>query len=211
VKLNVATCQYPVSADIGVNLDFVVRLMHEAKARGGEVAHFPEACLSGYAGSDFLNHDQLDWQLLANAVDEVMALAAALRLWVVIGSAHRLTPPHKPHDSVYIIDDNGQMVDRYDKRFLSGDASGTTGDLAHYSPGNHFSVFDIKGVRCGVLICVDCRYPELYRAYKRHGVELMFHSFHAAHVDARKFAEVEAYIGVENHALNPATTLPGIT
>jgi hypothetical protein len=27
-----------------------------------------------------------------------------------------------------------------------------TGDLAHYSPGNHFSVFSIRGVRCGALI-----------------------------------------------------------
>jgi deaminated glutathione amidase len=185
--------------------------MHEAKLRGGAVAHFPEACLSGYAGSDVESHAHADWPLLASALGEVLALAASLRLWVVLGSAHRLTPPNKPHNSLYIINDDGQIVDRYDKRFLSGDVSGTSGDLAHYTSGNHFSIFDIKGVRCGALICVDCRYPELYRAYKRRGVQLMFHSFHAAHVGAEKWREIEGQIGAENHALNPATTFPGIT
>jgi predicted amidohydrolase len=162
--LKVATCQFPTSADIDANLGFVRRLMEEAKAGGAEVAHFPEACLSGYAGSDLPSHADTDWHRLASALEEVLALAASLRLWVALGSAHRLTPPNKPHNSLYIIDDRGRIIDRYDKRFLSGDPSGTTGDLAHYSPGSHFSVFDIKGVRCGALICVDCRYPELYRA-----------------------------------------------
>jgi predicted amidohydrolase len=211
VKLNVATCQFPTGADIDANLGFVSRLMRETKSRGGEVAHFPEACLSGYAGSDLESHADTDWPLLASALGEVLALAGSLGLWVVLGSAHRLTPPHKPHNSLYVISGQGRIVDRYDKRFLSGDASGAAGDLAHYSPGNHFSVFDIKGVRCGALICVDCRYPELYRAYKRRGVQLMFHAFHAAHVGAEEWNAIEARIGVENHALNPATTYPGIT
>ena len=63
---------------------------------------------------------------------------------VVLGSAHRLTEPNKPHNSLYIIDEEGRLIDRYDKRFCSGDASGMTGDLAHYSPGDHFSVFAIR-------------------------------------------------------------------
>jgi deaminated glutathione amidase len=211
VKLNVATCQFPTSGDINANLDFVLTLMREAKTRGGDVAHFPEACLSGYAGSDIETNAHVDWPLLVVALHKVLALAGSLRLWVVLGSAHRLTPPNKPHNSLYIINDEGQVVDRYDKRFLSGDISGSTGDLAHYSPGNHFSVFDIKGVRCGALICVDCRFPELYRGYKRRGVQLMFHSFHAAHINTEKWSEIEGHIGAENHALNPATTFPGIT
>jgi predicted amidohydrolase len=211
LKLNVATCQFPTSADINANLDFVLALMREARMQGGEVAHFPEACLSGYVGNDLETNAHVDWALLASALRDVLALAASLQLWVILGSAHRLTPPNKPHNSLYFINDEGQIVDRYDKRFLSGDASGTTGDLAHYSPGNHFSVVDIKGVRCGALICVDCRYPELYRSYKRLGVQLMFHSYNAAHVDADKWAAIEAEIGAEYHALNPATTFPGIT
>ena len=208
--LTVATCQFPTSGDISANLDFVLCLLQEAKTQGADVASFPECALSGYAGSDFETNASIDWQGLASAVAQVAAVAASLQLWVILGSAHRLTPPHKPHNSLYIISDEGRIVDRYDKRFLSGDAMENAGDLAHYSPGDHFSVFDIKGVRCGALICVDCRYPELYRAYKRLGVELMFHSYHAGHIDDRKWVAIETEIGEKNHAFNPATTFPGI-
>ena len=211
MKLAVATCQFPTGADIGANLGHVLGLLREAKAQKADVAHFPEACLSGYAGADLLAHDETDWPLLAAAIRDVRALAGELRLWVVFGSAHRLTPPNKPHNSLYIINDQGQIIDRYDKRFCSGDASGRTGDLAHYSPGNHCCVFDIKGVRCATLICVDCRYPELYREAKRQGVQLVFHSFHSGNLGPERFAAMEQAVGDENHALNPATTLPGIT
>jgi predicted amidohydrolase len=211
MKLAVATCQFPTSADISANLVHALDLMRAAKARGADVAHFPEACLSGYAGSDFPSHKGFDWQRLADAIHDVLALAGELRLWVILGSAHRLTEPNKPHNSLYIVNDEGRILDRYDKRFCSGDASGETGDLAHYSPGDYCCVFDIKGVRCGALICVDCRYPELYREHKRRGVQLVFHSFHAGHIDPEDFAMREALVGAENWALNPATTLPGIT
>jgi predicted amidohydrolase len=79
--------------------------MREAKLRDADVAHFPECCLSGYAGSDFGSNADIDWQQLASSIAEVMELAASLRLWVILGSAHRLTPPHKPHNSLYIVSD----------------------------------------------------------------------------------------------------------
>lgn len=53
---------------------------------------------------------------------------------------------HRPHNSLYVIDAGGQLVDRYDKRFCASDGRRNTGDLAHFSPGNHPSVFEIGGV-----------------------------------------------------------------
>ena len=47
MKLIVATCQFPVDADIRNNTGYVLRQMRHAKARGADVAHFPEASLSG--------------------------------------------------------------------------------------------------------------------------------------------------------------------
>jgi predicted amidohydrolase len=73
-----------------------------------------------------------------------------------------------------VIDAAGALVDRYDKRFC------TSGDLKHYSPGDHFVTFDVNGVRCGLLICYDIRFPELYREYAKLGVRLMLHSFYNA-------------------------------
>jgi predicted amidohydrolase len=211
MKVAVATCQFPTSADIHSNFRYVSRLMQHAREQGADVAHFPEACLSGYAGADLESYADFDWKLLHDCTHQLIDLAGALKLWTILGSAHQLSAPHKPHNSLYIISDRGQLIDRYDKRFCWGDASEQTGDLAHYTAGNHLSVFAIKGLRCGALICHDYRYPELYRAYTRRGVQLMFHSYHAAHIGAERFSLMEEAVGKAHHAFSRGTTYPGIT
>ena len=189
MKLRLATCQFPVGPDITKNLGYVLRQMKSARQRGAHVAHFSEVCLAGYAGVDIKSMRGFDWESLQDAHEQVRDLARSLKLWVIVGSAHRLSGNHKPHNSLYIIDDVGRLVDRYDKLFCSGDRSGKTGDLAHYSPGCHFSVFDIRGVRCGALICHDFRYDELYREYKTRGVQLMFHSYHNARMKPARYQQ----------------------
>jgi predicted amidohydrolase len=220
--LTVATCQFPVDARIDRNCRHVMRQLRSAKEQGADIAHFPEASLSGYAGVDFPDHRGFDWELLESCTLRVMELAAELGIWAVLGSAHRLTRGpsqgregrgggHKPHNSLYVIDDRGSLVDRYDKRFCSGDPEGRTGDLAHYTPGDHPVLFTVRGVRCATLICYDYRFPELYRDYKRRGAQLVLHSFHAAHMSPGKVAAIREHIGEDVLHLNPAGTYPGIT
>ena len=211
MKLSVATCQFPTSENVLGNYRHVRRLLVDAQAKGAAVAHFPEAGLSGYAGADRESHEGMDWEALHDCTLRLIDLADELGLWVVLGSTHRLSVPHKPHNSLFIIDDRGRLVDRYDKRFCAGDLTGETGDLAHYTPGNHFSLFEIGGVRCGALICHDYRYPELYREYKSRGVQLMFHSFHAAHLAPERLELMEAEIGKDHHASSRGATYPEIT
>jgi deaminated glutathione amidase len=211
--VRVATCQFPVSAAVGANLAYIKRQARAARERGADIVHFPEAALSGYAGTDFDGFADFDWDELSRASSEVLRLARSLRIWMVLGSAHRLTGAHKPHNSLYIINTEGQVADRYDKRFCAGGTDELSGDLAHYSPGDHASVWTVNGVRCGALICYDYRFPELYREYKRQGVELIFHSFHAANASADRMTAIGQAIGPELAPLNRAATFtyPGIT
>lgn len=211
MKLRVATCQFPVSADVRENARHVARQMLRARRRGAHVAHFCEGALSGYAGTDFTSFAGFDWELLRRCSEQVLGLARELRLWVLLGSSHRLSGRRKPHNSVYVIDDGGRLVDRYDKLFCAGDRAGRTGDLAHYSPGDHFCVFTLRGIRCGVLICHDYRYPELYREYKRRGVQLMFHSYHAGNVSPQRLELLRREVGARFHRMSRGTTLPAIT
>ena len=211
--VRVATCQFPVTAQIGANRGYIRRQMRAAKELGADVVHFPEAALSGYAGTDFESFASFDWAELRRAMTDVLAFARDMGVWVVLGSAHRLNGSHKPHNCLYVIDDLGRLVDRYDKRFCSGSPDGLSGDLAHYSPGDHASVWTINGVRCGALICYDYRFPELYRDYKAQGVELVFHSFHAGNSSVGRMTAVAEAIGPELASLNKAATLtyPAIT
>ena len=101
-------------------------------------------------------------------------LAHDLNIWVLLGSMHQLSGDHKPHNSLYLISPEGKITDRYDKRFC------TAGDLKYYSPGDHFVTFNIKGVKCGLLICYDIRFPELYSEYRKLDVDVIFQSFYNA-------------------------------
>lgn len=182
--LAVASCQFSVEGDVAENCAAIVGQIAAAAAEGARIVHFCEAALSGYAGVDFESFSDFDWPALQEASDAVCAAAAKHRVWVLVGSAHRLSPGHRPHNCVYVISDTGQIVDRYDKRFCTGDLTPEPEmDLAHYTPGNRPCVFEVDGFRCGVLICYDYRFPELYRELKRLGVELLCQSFHNARRD----------------------------
>ncbi len=172
--LSVGTCQFAVSGSISRNGQTIRRLIHEAAKEGAELVHFPETALSGYAGIDMPNYVDYDWPLLTRETESIMALAAELGVWVVLGSSHRLETVDKPHNSLYLIDPAGRIVDRYDKRFC------LEAELRRYSPGDHWVVFEINGIRCALLICFDARFPELYRALYAQGIQCIFQSFYNA-------------------------------
>ena len=180
-SLRVATCQFSVEPKIADNKRCVIRQIHQVAEQGADIAHFSETALSGYAGVDIPDSASIDWDELTAATEEIQAAARETKTWVLLGSTHRLTGKHKPHNSVYVIDDKGKIVDRYDKRFCTGlGGRKPTFDLSFYSPGDRFTTLRIKGITCGVLICYDYRFPELYREYKKQGVQIMFQSFHNA-------------------------------
>jgi len=173
-KLKVATCQFAVSWDVDENARCIKDFITKAAAHGADIVHFSEAALSGYGGVDVANFDDYDWDKLRSRTREIMELARQRRIWVVLGSAHYLSAEEKPTNCLYIISDKGAIVDRYDKSMC------TAGDLKVYTPGDHLVTLDLKGIRCGFLICYDSCFPEMYNAYRHRGVTLMFHSFYNA-------------------------------
>ncbi|MBB75842.1 MAG: carbon-nitrogen hydrolase [Planctomycetaceae bacterium] len=179
--LRVATCQFSVEPEVEHNCRWVLKQMKQAAEQGARIAHFSECALSGYLGVDLATEAELDWAALWRATETIQQAARRLKMWVALGSTHRLSPGNRPHNSVYVINPRGRIVGRYDKRYCTGELRRRpTHDLAHYSPGDHFTTFRISGVRCGVLICYDYRFPELYREYRRAGVDVLLQSFHNA-------------------------------
>ncbi|MHC4738013.1 MAG: carbon-nitrogen hydrolase family protein [Planctomycetota bacterium] len=173
--LKAATCQLPVSKDILSNAKYIKQFIKEAAENKADIVHFSEAALSGYGGADFPSFEDFDWQTLREQTHQIMALAKKRNIWVILGSAHYISENENPTNCLYIISNEGKIVDRYDKSML------TTGDLKAYTPGNHFATITLKGIKCGFLICYDICYPEMYNAYRHKGVTVMFHSFYNAH------------------------------
>ena len=211
MKIRIATAQFPIGPDIKQNKAHILQQMQEAANKGARVIQFPESSLTGYPGIDMESFGSFDWKELKACSEEIMQKSQELSVWVLLGSAHPLTPPHKPHNSIYILNPEGLIEDRYDKLFCASDDQPMSGELSHFSPGDHFTTFSIDGIKCSCLICHDYRYPELYRQLKLQGVQIVFHSFYAGNMDKERKSEMEAQVGNPYHKLNFGRTLPEIT
>ncbi|HUQ67732.1 MAG TPA: carbon-nitrogen hydrolase family protein [Flavitalea sp.] len=174
-KLKVAACQFPVTGDIKENARYIKKFIREAAMNGADIIQFPEASLSGYPPVDVPSFENYNWELLRAETNEVMSLAKELHIWVFLGSAHFISEKEKPLNCLYIISNEGKIVDRYDKSML------TDGDLKYFTPGNHIVIREIKGFKMGFLICYDSCFPEMYNIYRHKDVKIMFHSFYNAH------------------------------
>lgn len=174
--IRIATAQSEVTTDARANGRSVRSLMHQAAHAGARLIHFPEGAASGYpsgAGKQDLADWNVDWTALREELEETAALARQLGLWVVLGSNRPLTPPHRPHNSLYVIADTGEAAGRYDKRLLS------PSELRDwYAPGRQPFVFELDGFRFGCALCIEIQFSEVFLEYDALSVDcVLFSSF----------------------------------
>jgi predicted amidohydrolase len=170
----ICTCQFAVGGSIANNGRQVCHYIQKAAKAGAEIVHFPESALTGYAGIDFPNFVDYDWDLLGAETERIQQAATKSKIYVAFGSAHRTSGSDKPYQSLYLVNPKGQIQCRYDKRFC------TRAELKRYTPGERFVFFTINGVKCSLLVCFDVRFPELYRQLYKRGVKCIFQSFYNA-------------------------------
>src|SRR5262249_17831377 len=84
---------------------------------------------------------------------------------------HRLTPPNRPHNSLYVIAPDGALVTRYDKRFCSH-----TEISRFFTPGRAPRVFDVDGWRFGCALCIEIQFAEVFHEYADLGVDCVLFS-----------------------------------
>lgn len=147
-------------------------LMRDARARGARLAQFAEGAIV-YPGKYVMSSagptslaeadwTRVDWDVMRSEAEAIAGLAAELGLWTVFGSPHPLTPPRRPHNSLYVVSPYGTVATRYDKRFLSN-----TEVSWMYTPGLEPVAFEADGFRFGCALCVEVGFPEIFAEYER--------------------------------------------
>jgi predicted amidohydrolase len=195
MPIRIVTTQPVASSDVRANGSKARELMRHAAADGTRLIHFPEGFLSGYAKELISDWDDVDWAAARAELQAMAQLANELRMWVVLGSAHPLTPPNRPHNSLYVISDQGEVVNRYDKRFCSN-----TEITRFYSPGFEPVVFDVDGYRFGCAICIEINFPSIFVEYDNLGVDCLLLS--AWPVDSIFFIKARAHAAIHNYWLS---------
>lgn len=175
--------------------DEVRRLMREAAAAGARLVHFSEGaiCFPSKRVMSELGPDEIgpsdwtkaDWPALQNELDQIAALSRELGLWTVIPSVHRV-PEGRPHNSTYVVSDQGKVVTRYDERALS-----TTKVTWMYTAGSEPVTFEVDGVRFGLALGLDVLFPELFTEYDRLGADVVLVSYASNGVDRNEHIGVQ--------------------
>lgn len=76
----------------------------------------------------------------------------------------------KVYNTCYVFDRQGKTIAIYDKVHLFN----LMDESKHITPGNKRTLFELDGIKCGVIICYDLRFPELARAYALEGAKILF-------------------------------------
>lgn len=156
-------------------------LMRQAHQVGARLVHFPEGAtcsphkrimsIDGPQKAGPADWGRFDWAVLREELDAIRTLAGELGLWTVFGSVHQLSQSQRPHNSLYVVSDRGEVVTRYDERMLSN-----TKISFMYTPGSMPVTFEIDGVRFGCALGIETHFPEIFMEYERLDVDCVLFS-----------------------------------
>jgi nitrilase len=163
----IAAVQMISTPEVAPNLATAGRLVAEAAARGARLVALPEYFpIIGGSDADRLAVREADG---AGSIQDFLAATAARHgIWLVGGSIPlRAGDPAKLRNSCLVFDPAGRRVARYDKIHLFGFSQGEEryDESETIEAGAAKPVaFDALGLRIGLGICYDLRFPELFRA-----------------------------------------------
>lgn len=155
------------SADKAYNLSRIRSLTQQAVSSGAEIVSFHECCISGYTFvQQFSKSEMLELAEVVPdgpSVEQLMEISTEFQVPILAGLFER------DGDEVfntYVCVDGRKLVAKFRKlhAFVN----------PHLSPGSDFVVFDLKGCRCGILICYDNNLPENVRITAMKGAEVIF-------------------------------------
>jgi predicted amidohydrolase len=168
--LRIAAAQFEHrNGDKAYNLSRIRDLTWQAVEQGAEVVSFHECSISAYTFVQTHSREQL-WDLAEPIPDgpctrELIRIAAEFHVPVLAGLFERDEAAGTIHNTYVCVTSDG-VIARHRKlhTFVS----------RHLTPGNQFTVFDLLGCRCGMLICYDNNLPENVRITAMLGAEIIF-------------------------------------
>ena len=168
-NIRISTAQFEnKSGDKKYNLEVITNLSAEASRQGAHAVAFHECSITGYTFARHLSKAQMlelaEFIPDGDSIRQLQKIARASKIVVLAGLFEK---------------------DETDKIYKAYVAVGPDGLIAkhrkihpfinpHITPGNAFTVFDLNGWKCGILICYDNNIVENVRATALLGADVIF-------------------------------------
>lgn len=176
-RLIVAAIQMVSGDDVKANLVRAGSLIAAAAAQGAQLIVLPEN-FSAFGGGRQLKSGTQERTPDGPVRQFLAQQAREHHVWIVGGSIPIADSPDpgRVFSACLVFNPQGEQVARYNKMHLFDvdveDKQGSYRESKHFYPGEAPAMVDIEGVRVGLAICYDLRFPELFRKLWSDGAEL---------------------------------------
>lgn len=138
--------------------------IRHAAASGADLICFPEQFSTGWDPASGKNIEDLNGHIVST-----LRKSASNTGISIIGSFRERYQPD-PKNTAVAIGRDGRILSTYSKIHLFSPAH----ENVTFTPGDELGIFTLDKMTCGIAICYDLRFPELFRLYEQKGVQAVF-------------------------------------
>ena len=136
------------------------------KAKTSDVTILPELWTTGYYPEPIENFAEKNCETTTNFISK---FAQKFSVNIIAGSIIA-QENNKFFNRSLIFNREGKCLNSYDKTHLFSFA----GEEKIFTAGNEIKTFELDGIKCGIAICYDLRFPEFIRKISLQGIEILF-------------------------------------
>ena len=176
--LSVVVVQFPISLDIGKNLDTMLSIV--AESRTNELVVFPEGAVSGY-DSDPTFLDSVEYHEIEEAFQKLQNEVRKRRSHLIFGSC--LYEGGEWYNAGLYFSHNAAP-------FIYRKINLATNERGYFRAGDQLPVFTINmdefAIVAGIQLCREIRFPEQWQYLARSGAEVLVYLTNAIDGDSRE-------------------------
>lgn len=159
----------PIIGNKKATLKNIDKILEKHKDETFDIIVLPEVFSVGWNCKIFQEEaEEIENSLTINYLKNI---ALEFRALVIGGSFIEKAKDNKYKNTCPIISPKGNLLTTYAKMHLFSHKSSE--EDKYLITGNELKLINYKNTKIGITICYDIRFPEIYRAYSKHGAEIL--------------------------------------
>lgn len=170
IQIKIAALQMEsVIGDITANHKKLINLLETCVGdKKFDVLILPEVWTVGWECSKFIECSE---ETSTSATLKLLSAIAVKYNTYILGGSFIEKDANSYFNTSPVISPEGKLIAKYRKNHLFSYYG--CGEGSYVKAGEYPVMVDIKGVKTGLTICYDIRFPEIYRAYRKAGADII--------------------------------------
>lgn len=158
-----------IVGDVNRNREKVAKIIEKEFSAGTDFLVLPEVWTVGWSCEDF--NSSAENINNSGSIKLLSKIAKDFDVNILGGSFIQKSDNGKYYNTCPVINRDGKLIATYSKNHLYSYCGCTEG--SYISVGESPVMVNLEGINIGLTICYDIRFPEIFRAYRKAGADLI--------------------------------------